>query len=102
MKTDDHLFFTLVIDLAGCLHLAGWAVNAQSGGDYELTWTTIDRGGGALTGGDYSLVSSIGQPEPGATQNGGEYSLNGGVVDAGNSGQTTPTQQQLYIPAIKR
>ena len=76
--------------------------HAQSGGDYELTWATVDGGGGAMTGGAYSLVSSIAQPEPGATQNGGDYSLNGGVVDAGTSGGTVPAGQRIFLPLIQR
>ena len=75
---------------------------AQSGGGYELRWTSIDTGGGAMTGGAYSLTSTIGQPEPGATQNGGNYGLNGGVVDAGKSGQTTTGERRVYVPLILR
>lgn len=93
---------TLFLALALCLTLGGSAVIAQSGGGYELTWTSIDGGGGALSGGDYSLISSIGQPEPGATQNGGAYTLNGGVVDAGTTGGTTPPEQKIFVPLIQR
>jgi hypothetical protein len=75
---------------------------AQSGGGYELTWTSIDGGGGALSGGAYSLVSSIGQPEPGATQSGGAYSLNGGVIDTGESGETASPEQTIFVPLIQR
>ena len=90
------LISILVLLMASSLALA------QSGGGYELTWTSIDAGGGAMTGGAYSLVSSIGQPEAGATQSGGGYSLNGGVVDAGSSGATTPVGQRVYVPLILR
>ena len=75
---------------------------AQSGGGYELRWTSIDAGGGALAGGAYSLTSTIGQAEPGATQSGGSYSLNGGVVDAGKSGDTTTGERRVYVPLILR
>jgi subtilisin family serine protease len=34
-----------------------------SDGDYELTWSTIDGGGGQGSGGDYVLTATIGQPE---------------------------------------
>lgn len=85
-----------------CLFIAATLVQAQGGGDYELTWTSIDAGGGAMTGGGYNITSSIGQPEPGPTQNGGGYSLNGGVVDAGTSGGTTPGGQRVYAPLILR
>jgi hypothetical protein len=50
---------------------------AQSGGDYDLTWSTIDGGGGMSTGGDYVLSGTIGQPD-GGTMSGGDYRLEGG------------------------
>ncbi len=50
---------------------------AQSGGGYDLTWSTIDGGGGELSGGDYSLAGTIGQPEPGALSGGGYYAEGG-------------------------
>ena len=84
------------------LSLASSIVFSQSGGGYELTWTSIDAGGGAMTGGAYSLVSSIGQPEVGTTQNGGGYSLNGGVVDAGSSGMTPAGEQRVLLPLLSR
>lgn len=77
-------------------------VRAQSGGPYDLIWATTDAGGGTLTGGAYSLVSTIGQPEPGSTQSGGSYSLTGGVVDAGSSGQTVPSGQRVFLPLVLR
>jgi hypothetical protein len=74
---------------------------AQSGGEYELIWTSLDAGGGSMGAADYSLTSTIGQPEPGGSQSGGAYTLNGGVVDAGFSGQTTAAHQ-INLPMIKR
>jgi len=55
---------------------------AQSGGDYELTWSTIDGGGGRSTGGDYVLVGTIGQPDAGE-MSGGDYTLSGGFWPGG-------------------
>jgi hypothetical protein len=37
-------------------------------GDYEISWSTIDGGGGTSTGGDYSLVGTIGQPDAADSQ----------------------------------
>ena len=91
------LFLLIVICLLG-----SQAIDAQSGGGYDLTWTTIDAGGGSMNGGAYSLVSTIAQPEPGVTQSGGGYSLNGGVVDAGSSGMTPAGDQQIFLPLIWR
>ena len=55
-----------------------------------------------ITGGDYSLANAIGQPEAGPAQSGGEYSLTGGVVDAGESGGVTPTGERVYLPMVAR
>ena len=72
---------------------------AQSGGGYDLTWNTIDGGGGTSTsaGGVYTLSGTIGQPDAGTLSSpGGTYTLNGGfwggVVDLG----------RLFLPIIMR
>jgi hypothetical protein len=54
---------------------------AQSGGAYDLSWNTIDGGGGTSTGGAYALSGTIGQPDAGA-MSGGNYSLSGGFWGA--------------------
>jgi hypothetical protein len=50
---------------------------AQSGGGYDLTWSTIDGGGGTSAGGGYTLTGAIGQPDAGVMSGGG-YTLTGG------------------------
>jgi len=50
---------------------------AQSGGGYDLTWSTVDGGGGRSEGGGYSLSGTIGQPDAGVAT-GGPYTLRGG------------------------
>lgn len=50
----------------------------QSGGGYDLTWSTIDSGGAMFSlGGSYELGGTIGQPDAGALS-GGKYELGGG------------------------
>ena len=39
--------------------------NAQSGGQYEITWSTIDAGCSTSTGGPYELTGTIGQHDTG-------------------------------------
>jgi hypothetical protein len=76
---------------------------AQAGGPYDLTWTTIDAGGGTLTGGAYSLVSTVGQPEPGPGAGGGGYSLTGGVWGgAGAVSSPSVGGQRVYLPMTLR
>src|SRR4051812_36803786 len=51
---------------------------AETGSAYDLTWFSVDGGGGtASTGGAYSLGGTIGQPDAGALS-GGTYNLSGG------------------------
>ena len=59
--------------------LMGVPALAMSGGDYQISWSTIDGGGGRSTGGDYALVGTIGQPDAGEMV-GGDYELSGGFL----------------------
>lgn len=63
--------------LAILLLVGSGIVYAQSGNGYDLTWWTIAGGGKTdLTGGDYTLFSTAGQPEAdAATLSAGQYSL---------------------------
>ncbi len=71
---------------------------AQTGGSYDLTWNTIDGGGGTSTGGAYSLSGTIGQPDAGI-QIGGAYTLNGGFWAAF---EQLVSQLKVYLPLIMR
>ncbi len=77
---------------------------AQRGGLYELSWFTVDGGGGQSQGGDYAISGTIGQPEAGVPMSGGQFTLHGGfwypptdiIVDP-------PTgKQKVYLPLILR
>ena len=59
---------------------------AQSGGDYNLTWSTVDGGGASANGGDYVLYGTAGQPDA-AMATGGDYALQGGFLN----GSSVPT-----------
>ena len=51
---------------------------AQTGGGFDLSWSTIDAGGAtSSTGGTFNLGGTVGQPDAG-THSGGTYSLQGG------------------------
>ncbi len=56
------------------------AAFGQSGGGFDLTWTTIDGGGGVSTGGGFELAGTIGQADATAASalTGGDYALTGG------------------------
>jgi len=78
--------------------LAGAAlVWAQVGGGYDLTWSTVDGGGGTFSsGGGYSLGGTAGQPDAGVL-NGGGYALGGGFW-AGGGG----ILYHIYLPLVLR
>lgn len=64
---------------ARALIAVGLASNAmaQSGGSYDLTWNTMDNGGGTSTGGTYLMRGTVGQSDAG-DMSGGTYRLQGG------------------------
>jgi len=69
---------------------------AQSGGGYDLTWSTIDGGGITFaTGGTYSLGGTSGQPDAGVLSR-GSYTLRGGFWGAADTGGN------VYLPVIVR
>jgi hypothetical protein len=71
-------------------------VMAQSGGGYDLDWSTVDGGGATFsTGGDYSQGWTAGQPDAGLLL-GGEYALLGGFW--GNPG----LPWCIYLPLLLR
>jgi len=72
------------------------AALAQTGGGYDLTWSTIDGGGGSSAGGGYQLAGTLGQPDAGTTLSGGVYSLSGGFW--GGIGAST----KMYLPLTQR
>ena len=88
--------------------LPAWA---QSGGDYDLTWSTVDGGGAVSMGGDYALGGAVGQPDAGVLS-GGDLELSGGfwhitavfvlntyiiTPTAGAGGNISPTTPQTVI-----
>lgn len=71
------------------------AAMAGSGGPYEVTWSTIDGGGGSSMGGGYRLEGTAGQADFGAMV-GGEYRLEGGFWGGGAVGY------RVYLPVVMR
>lgn len=71
---------SVILLLIAVFLAATTSVLAQSsGGDFELTRTTIDAGGGTAIGTDFELVGTIAQPEANVQQSSGrEFLLAGG------------------------
>ena len=98
-KTILHI---ILIFLFGTTGTAG-TVQAQSGAGYNLSWWTIDAGGGQnFTGGAYTLSATVGQPDA-ATLNGSGYTLQGGFWGAGISGSVVkPPTFRVLLPFLRR
>jgi hypothetical protein len=62
---------------------------------YDLSWFSIDGGGGTSSGGAYSVSGTIGQPDAGALS-GGNYTLVGGFWSAAAT-PSGPTAPQMSI-----
>jgi len=82
--------------LAALLSLLASVARAQSGGGYDLTWSTVDGGGATWSeGGGYSLGGTVGQPDAGVLSGGG-YTLAGGFWAGGAA------QYRIYLPLVLR
>lgn len=77
MKTPRQNICTCVV--IGVAILAASA----SAGTFELTWFSIDGGGGSSVGGSFALSGTIGQSDAGAPMTGGDFSLTGGYWAGG-------------------
>jgi len=85
--------------LACLVLLAAVPVLAQSGGVYDLSWSTVDGGGGTvLTGGAYRVTGTVGQPDAGLST-GGAYALGGGFW---GGGAVLPDGYEVFLPLVLR
>jgi len=89
-----HLLLLLIIGLILTLGIA--VVQAQTAGGYDLSWWTIDGGGGTISGGGYILSGTAGQPDAGGALTGGGYTLTGGFWVSGGGTE----RHKLYTPLI--
>src|SRR5262245_21181354 len=71
--------------------LIGASVMAQqlNAGGYDLSWNTIDGGGGMSTGGTFEVSGTIGQPDAGSVLSGGSFAVSGGFWSVGIEPQPT-------------
>jgi hypothetical protein len=91
-------FWCVVLAAAAIFLLLTSVALAQSGGDYDLTWSTVDGGGWTFSrGGAYSLGGTAGQPDAGLLT-GGDYTLGGGFWGGG----AMAVQYANYLPLVLR
>jgi hypothetical protein len=79
------------------LLLTTLTVSAQSGGNYDLAWSSMAGGGGEAGGGSFALIGTIGQSEAG-TLHGGSYTLSGGFL--AERSLTSSVNYRAYLPVI--
>ncbi len=89
------VLYISILSLA--LLVVGFPALAQSG-SFDLSWWTVDGGGGTSTGNGYTLSGTIGQPDTGVMA-GGSYSLAGGFWGGGG---LTAGAYDIYLPLVRR
>ena len=75
------------------------AANAQSGGGYVITKSTIDSGGGTVSGGAYRTSGTVGQHEA-SDLTGGNYVVNGGFWNERQITELIPTVSEWGVAMI--
>jgi hypothetical protein len=91
-KISKVALFIILVALMSIL-ITSFAV-AQTGGGFDLTWSTVDGGGGSSTGGNFSLSGTIGQADAGSMSS-GNFTLNGGFWPG-----VTGSSYMVYLPLI--
>jgi hypothetical protein len=97
MKKMSGFTATLVLLALTAFSLLSSVARAQSGGGYDLSWSTVDGGGATWSeGGGYSLGGTVGQPDAGVLSGGG-YTLAGGFWAGGAA-----ARYGVYLPLVLR
>ena len=96
------LLLVIVLVIASVPALAHSAkpkgIPASSGGDFELNWYTVDGGGGASQGGNYSVSGTVGQPDASSSVSDEAYSLVGGYWGV----SFIQKMKEIFLPLITR
>ena len=98
MNKQKILSFALALAL-GLFWFTG-VVLAQTGGGYDLSWWTVDGGGGKSEGGGYTLMGTAGQADASASLTGGGYTLTSGFWIGGSSSGSS--KHEIYLPLVLR
>jgi hypothetical protein len=89
----------VVLLVGASVLLMSMGLVALAQGGYELSWWTVDGGGGThSTGGGYSLSGTAGQPDAGLLAGGG-YILGGGFW---RGGQVSEQFYCVCLPVVLR
>ncbi len=97
MRKTQGLVLVALLLLAGTALLLGQGAVGAQGTGYDLSWWSVDGGGGTFsTGGGYSLGGTAGQADPGVLANGG-YNLGGGFW---RGGKAAGVRYNVYLPVV--
>jgi hypothetical protein len=86
----------IIILVMTFLLLSAVIVYGFTNNGYQLSWWSVDGGGGVSTGDDYLLQGTVGQHDAGDLQ-GGSYSLAGGYWQPP---EREPVQQKVLLPLL--
>jgi hypothetical protein len=73
---------------------------AQTGGPYDLSWSSVDGGAQASAGGSYWIGGTAGQPDAGDVLTGGDFDLTGGFWSFQEGNPTAVTLRALGVERV--
>ena len=83
--------YKVLVPALCCPFLLTAMADGPRGADFDVSWYTLDGGGGTSTGGDFALSGTIGQPDAG-TMTGGDFELAGGFWPGVTVSQPEPCE----------
>ena len=83
----------LLLCLTSSAAVASWLSDG-----YQVSWWTVDGGGGEISAGVYNLAGTIGQPDAGPALTAGGYTLVGGYW----YGEAELHWYDLHLPVVLR
>ena len=84
----------IIIILVLIVFVSGMALAA---GNYDLSWWTVDGGGGTSSGNGFTLNATLGQPDAGTLASGGGYTLASGFW---HGGVAAFPETKVYLPLL--
>ena len=88
----------VILFLAGLMTLILVSVVLASPQAFDLSRWTVDGGGGSISGGNFTLSGTIGQPDTSPLMNGGDFTIVGGYWGGG----AMFAQNKQYLPIVTR
>lgn len=81
-RTDPFPFLKVALLTLAVLLATVCVTLSFEGVEFDLSWFTVDGGGGQASGGQFNVMGTIGQPES-VVMTGDEYELLGGFWEGG-------------------